>query len=187
MAGWQRTKRFLAAALAAALLVLLAATNVHAEMLHVGIHAETMTGKGIETGVKEIYAPLAARPAPKLAPNDEQRLVDGLKGRWETMREALLRTTLETMTTMIFGYWGPPPPPPMKSTIAPAPPPTGQGSTPPPPPPPPPPSGSGETPTTVDPPTDPSTPSTPEPTGFMLAFLGAGLTSFYGWRRRRKN
>lgn len=116
-------------------------------------------------------------------------LLDGLEKEWQSIREELLRATVETMGTMILGRWGPPPPPPKGQGNPPGnPPPQNGGNTPPPPPPPPPPpTGGGETPP-IGPPFDPPpVQGTPEPTSLLSALMGVGLASLYTWRKRRRN
>ncbi len=108
-----------------------------------------------------------------------------LELRWERLREDLTRTALETTLTMFLIRASPtpptptPPPPPPPQVVTP--PAQGPNTTPPANTPPDPPTGSGDPPTQVDPP--PS--SAPEPAGIVIALVGAGLATAYGWRKRR--
>lgn len=130
-----------------------------------------------------------ATAAPTTTARDTEKKVEALTKGWESLRDELSESILQTVLTAFFIRATPPPPPP------PPPPPTGSGEPPvdppidpPPPPPPPPPGGEGETPP-VDPPIDPPPPppnDAPEPASLLIALVGAGAVSVAAWRRRRK-
>jgi PEP-CTERM motif len=116
---------------------------------------------------------------------EARALWQGLERRWESLREDLTRTALETALTMFFIRSSPPPPPlpPLGPPPPVTPPPTIGPNTPPPlVPPPGPPTAQGEPPLIIDPPPQ----TAPEPASIVIALVGAGLAAGYGWRKRRK-
>lgn len=144
-------------------LIAFCASSLRAEMVHV------------DSPVLEMIPP--SRPIKTI---DANQMVRSVQQEWQAFREGLNRAAVETMATMFFIRGAPPPPTPTPPT----PPGQGGGVTPPPPPPPPP-SGSGEPGPTDPPPVDPPQ-GTPEPASLVIAMLGAGVTSWYGWKRRSR-
>jgi PEP-CTERM motif len=112
-----------------------------------------------------------------------QALCQGLERQWESLREELTRTALETTLTMFFIRSSPPPPPPPAPPPPPpvTPPTQGPNSPPPSDPPPGPPTAQGDPPLIIDPPPQ----TAPEPASIVIALVGAGLAAGYGWRKRR--
>jgi hypothetical protein len=107
----------------------------------------------------------------------------GLQRQWESLREELTRTVLETTLTMFFIRSSPSPPTPPPPAPGPLVTPPIQGPNNPPPtdPPPGPPTGQGDPPQIIDPPPQ----TAPEPASIVIALVGAGLAAGYGWRKRR--
>ncbi len=148
----------------------------------------------LAAAVLAVLAPMASiyaneQTAAKTAANEENgRDAKKVSSKWCEIRDEVVRCALEVTTTAFLIRIGNPPPQPNE-----APPvdPPEQNNTPPDPPgdpPPDPPTGGGEEPP-IDPPFDiPDPPNeTPEPASLVTALLGAGLTSLYAWRRRRRH
>jgi hypothetical protein len=188
MNGWKTRTRRILAALGAAGLMILAAPDLSAEMVHGSTanssqptaHSQKFTANSSkpENGPADSCELLAVS---RLTPNcvDGKALLAALRQEWEAIREDLTRSLLETTLTMFFIRGGSPP-----SS-------DDQGQSPPPPqdagpPPPPPPTGTSDNQAgdVGNPPPVPPQ-GTPEPASIVTALLGAGLASLCASRKWR--
>jgi hypothetical protein len=191
MDGWKTWRKCILAALGAAGLMILAAPDLSAEMVHSPASVEIDTvgiGEGfVVSGESSKSIVFTTHHSPRATHDSGKALLAALRQEWEAIREELRRSLLETTLTMFFIRGGSPPPSNDQGQLPP--PPDQAGGPPPPPPPPPPPTGTGE-----DQPGDMGNPppvppqGTPEPASIVTALLGAGLASLCGsrkWRRKK--
>jgi hypothetical protein len=185
MDGWRTWRKCILAALGAAGLMILAAPDLSAEMMHgpasVGIDSVVSGEKCVVGGEWSKPIEFTTHHAPPTTHHSGKALLAALRQEWEAIREDLTRSLVETTQTMFFIRGGSPPP---SNDQGQSPPPPLDGG---PPPPPPPPAGTGE-----DQPADVGNPppvppqGTPEPASIVTALLGAGLASLCGYRKWRR-
>jgi PEP-CTERM motif len=176
-------------ALGVAAVVLIAAAPVHAQRLECAVPSNIGPQRfGGQAGgcVEFMPAGMARTARISHAREDAQAFLRGLQCEWDAVRADLVQSVLETTVTAFFIRIPPPPKPPKHKKTKTKPPPQNHGGEPPPPPPPPPPPGGNGEPPQLTPPPDPPQ-GTPEPASFVIALLGAGLTSCVAWRRRHNS
>jgi hypothetical protein len=191
MDGWKTWRKCILAALGAAGLMILAATDLRAEMMHgptfVGLDSVVKGEACLVNGQWSKPIVFTTHHSPLTTHHSGKSLLAALRQEWKAIREELTRGLLETTLTMFFIRGGSPPPSNDQGQL---PPPVDQAAgPPPPPPPPPPPTGTGEdTPGDMGNPPPVPPQGTPEPASIVTALLGAGLASLCGsrkWRRKK--
>src|SRR5262249_997181 len=128
MDGWKIWRKRILAALSAAGLIIFAAPDLRAEMVHgpTSVGNDTVvSGEGFlvsrESSKSIVFTPPPHRPtthptplttktSPLTTHHTGKALLEALRQEWEAIREELTRSLLETTLTMFFIRGGSPPP-----------------------------------------------------------------------------